>query len=241
MSREPYCSHCGYKLVGLTESSKCPECGRPIVDVLVRPPLQMGRRYKSQREFCGLPLLHIAIGPYGGERVGRARGVVAIGDVATGFVALGTIARGGIAFGALAFGGLALGGLGIGVVSVAGAAVGLAAMGGLAVGGLAVGGLAVGGIAVGGCAIGVVADGGAAIGSYVRGGAPIGPHRLGLGVSDPEAARVFGNLRWLLGAQSGGGIARWVVAATPALGLIIALLGAVVARCARMRRGGDTE
>ena len=27
---EPICGNCGYVLSGLTESSKCPECGRPF-------------------------------------------------------------------------------------------------------------------------------------------------------------------------------------------------------------------
>ena len=27
---EPYCSNCGYVLKGLTDSSKCPECGKPM-------------------------------------------------------------------------------------------------------------------------------------------------------------------------------------------------------------------
>ena len=34
---EPYCGNCGYLLKGAVESSKCPECGRPLtVGVLHR-------------------------------------------------------------------------------------------------------------------------------------------------------------------------------------------------------------
>ena len=33
---EPYCGNCGHRLTGLVDSSKCPECGRPLVEVLTR-------------------------------------------------------------------------------------------------------------------------------------------------------------------------------------------------------------
>jgi len=45
MARDPYCGNCGYSLRGLTESSKCPECGKPIVEVLQRDrPIPRGKR-----------------------------------------------------------------------------------------------------------------------------------------------------------------------------------------------------
>lgn len=106
--------------------------------------------YKSSRTFLGLPLVHIKLG----QGLCRARGVVAVGNVATGLVALG-----GFSAGLFSLGGISLGLL--------------LALGGLSVGGLAAGGLAVGGIALGGCAIGWVAMGGAALGEYAVGGAAV--------------------------------------------------------------------
>ena len=141
----PYCSNCEYPLVGLTESSRCPECGKPIVEVLVRdsfPGSRAGQRYTSSRTLGGLPLLAVAFGPHGAEKIGRPVGVIALGDhprgvVAVGGFPLGVIAIGGVARGVLAFGGLALG-----VVAVGGATVGVLALGGLAVGVWGIGGCA---------------------------------------------------------------------------------------------------
>ena len=48
--------------------------------------------YKSARTLRGLPLVHINLGP--GKR--RARGVLAVGNVATGLVSVGFVARGGL-------------------------------------------------------------------------------------------------------------------------------------------------
>lgn len=49
------------------------------------------------------PLLSVAIGPDAARRElnGRARGIVAIGDIATGVIAIGGIARGLVAIGNL--------------------------------------------------------------------------------------------------------------------------------------------
>src|SRR6185295_8901343 len=103
----PYCNHCGYQLTGLTESSKCPECGKPLVEVLQRgPALFRNRRYRSPIEIFGLPLV----------------------DVATGFVAIGGLARGFIAVGGFAMGLVAIGGCALGL---------LGALGGFALGGIA--------------------------------------------------------------------------------------------------------
>ena len=75
-----------------------------------------GYEYKSKHTLFGLPLVHINCG-YG---LRRAKGVIAIGNIATGIVALG--------------------GFGVGVVSFCGIGVGLLSLGGLALGGLAGGG-----------------------------------------------------------------------------------------------------
>src|SRR5687768_11554059 len=116
LKSEPYCSNCGYALTGATESAKCPECGLPLVEVLTRnvnyP--NFGKRYRSKATLFGLPVIDIALGPKDGQMRGKAKGIIAIGDIA--------------------FGGIALGGVSVGVVAFGGLAVGLCAMGGCAIG-----------------------------------------------------------------------------------------------------------
>jgi len=143
-------------------------------------------RYRSAAEFGGLPLVCIATGPdlAKGELRGHARGILAIGDIATGVVALGGLARGLVAFGGLAVGVIAFGGASFGA---------LAAVGGLAVGSIALGGGAVGWTAIGGGAVGTYACGGGAFGEHVisparrDAGAIAHFERLGLGaICDPD-------------------------------------------------------
>lgn len=107
-----------------------------------------------------LPLYDIALGPdlERGERRGHAKGLIAVGDVATGVLAVGGLARGVIAFGGVAAGLVGLGGVSVGL---------LGAIGGLAIGGLALGGASVGGVAIGGGAAGYYACGGGAVGRHV--------------------------------------------------------------------------
>ena len=133
-----------------------------------------GIRKRAAWGIGDIPFYDIALGadPERGELRGHARGVIAIGDLATGFLALGGLARGVIALGGLAAGLVSFGGLSIGLLS---------AIGGLAIGGLALGGAAVGGAAVGGGAFGHYACGGAAHGTYVVDAV----HR------DPEAEAFF--------------------------------------------------
>ena len=123
-----------------------------------------GIRKRSDRYYWGLPLYDIALGPdpEKGELRGHARGVIAIGDIATGVLAVGGIARGVVAFGGLALG-LVLG------------------LGGLSTGLLAFGGLAMGGIAIGGGVVGYYAVGGGAVGAHVISGM----------AQDLEAVRFF--------------------------------------------------
>ena len=123
-------------------------------------------RYASSVKLLGWPLLAIACGPDAskGEIRGWARGIVAIGDLATGLIAIGGIAGGGIAIGGVSFGGLS------------------------------VGGVSLGGIILGGVAIGYLAFGGVAIGHYAKGGAVIGTYVVGPNRSDPEAVRLFNSL-----------------------------------------------
>lgn len=83
--------------------------------------------YKSRRTLFGLPLVHIH---FGGRRVCRAKGIIAIGDIATGLFAIGGIAAGLISLGGLSAGLLALGGLAIGMFAAGGMGLGLLAAAG---------------------------------------------------------------------------------------------------------------
>ena len=158
----PFCGNCGYVLTGLTESSKCPECGKPLVEVLTRPTqrfLNAGKRYNSKATLFGWPVVSIAMGPKDGQMRGHAKGIIAIGDIATGGIAVGGISRGVVAVGGVALGLFSLGGAAVGLVT---------ATGGMAVGGMAAGGGALGILATGGGAAGVVAQGGGALGLFTR-------------------------------------------------------------------------
>jgi hypothetical protein len=132
-------------------------------------------RRSSTNEFLGLPWYSIAIGPdfAKGERRGHARGVVAVGDIATGIFAFGGWARGVFAFGGFATGLFSFGGLSIGLV---------AAFGGFALSAV---------LAIGGAAVGTLAVGGAAAGHYAVGGAPYGTYVIGPRRADPEAVELF--------------------------------------------------
>jgi hypothetical protein len=102
--------------------------------------------FESPVKIMGWPLVAIARGKRTkeGSEIASARGIVAVGDVATGVFAVG------------------------------GVATGVVAVGGIAAGAIAVGGLACGMVALGGLAIGAVAKGGVAIGQFVRGGSMLG-------------------------------------------------------------------
>ncbi|MEM9066337.1 MAG: hypothetical protein AAGB51_12700 [Planctomycetota bacterium] len=134
---KPVCDTCGYDLTGATDTPTCPECGLPLVEVLVRS--QGGRRYRSEKTLFGLPLFDIVQEREPGEKVAKAKGIIAIGEHATGWIAIGGFARGFIAMGGVAVGGIAIGGVSIGAVGANG---GLAAAGLFAAGGAAIAGYA---------------------------------------------------------------------------------------------------
>lgn len=122
-----------------------------------------GIRRQSSHTFCGLPWWAVAVGPdlASGELRGHARGIFAVGDIATGWLACGGLARG------------------------------FVAIGGFAIGWLALGGCALGGMAIGGAALGGVAIGGGACGYYALGGAAAGAHTISAGHQDPAALDFF--------------------------------------------------
>lgn len=198
----PICANCGQDLTGLVDSSKCSECGKPLVEVLVRETskIQRFRRYNSKATLFGMPALSIArgIGPDG--RTGHARGWIAIGDRATGVVAFGGSARGIVSFG----------GSSVGLVAVGGMSVGLfVSFGGMAIAplGLAFGGMSIGAIAVGGMAVGFATVSGASIAYYAwgpPGGSWAAYHAtVRGGPGDQVAIDFFESISWLVGSPGG--------------------------------------
>jgi len=137
-------------------------------------PAFKGVRKQSETTILGLPLVSIAMGPdpEKGEVCGHAKGIIAIGDIATGVLAVG----------GAAFGGITIGGFSIGLVSFGGFALSIL---------LAMGGFALGAVALGGCAFGIVAVGGVAIGYYALGGTAIGVYVVNAMQQNPEALQFF--------------------------------------------------
>lgn len=138
--------------------------------------------YRSERTLWGLPLLHINLGR--GVPPCRAKGIVAVGNIAQGLVAVGGLATGLVSAGGAAVGLLSLGGLSLGLLlALGGISVGGCAVGGIAAGWFAAGGLAVGRYAIGGCALASrIAAGGyaqapIAIGDRMSGGVQFSVHR----------------------------------------------------------------
>ena len=192
---DPYCSNCNYALTGVTDSSKCPECGKPLVEVLVRRQVKTkyaGRRFRSTTRLLGLPLIDIALGSVEGESAGRAKGFIAIGDSAIGWLAIGGVARGFVAIGGVAFGVFAAGAMSFGLLS---------ALGFCAIGGLAAGILTLGALAHGLTSIGYVAQGTIAIGAFAHGKKTFGPNTMGgRGPTSPDAQSMFDSLSWYFGS-----------------------------------------
>jgi len=133
--------------------------------------------YKSDRILFGLPLIHYTRGicPETGKRI-VARGVIAIGRLATGILAIGHASFGVIAVGQLAIG-LLFG-------------LGQAASGVLSIGQLALGVL----FGLGQITTGYVSIGQFAIGNYVLAQAGFGKHVWSQELVDPAAMDFFRSL-----------------------------------------------
>ena len=112
------------------------------------------REFRSEQVWGDLPVVHVSVGGRqadGRYRLGRARGIIALGDVATGLVAVGGVAIGlfsvgGVAIGLVALGGVAVGLVAVGLVAIGAVAIGLTVMGAITAG-LIVGPRPAGGIA----------------------------------------------------------------------------------------------
>jgi hypothetical protein len=183
-----------------------------------------GKRYRSKATLFGLPVIDVAVGPKNGELRGKAKGIIAVGDIATGVLAIGGMARGLVAIGGLAVGLFAIGGLAVGLVTAAG---------GLAVGGMAVGGGAVGLLASGGGAAGIFAQGGGAIGSFVR------DARYGVR-PPPTSIDPFAFVNWFFGPWPPRGLDAWrPMIVSAGLTLAAAAVTALVAWVRLLRESDD--
>ncbi len=133
-----------------------------------------GYEFVSKTKIKDIPLVHINLAL--GHGIRKAKGIIAIGDVASGIIAIGGIALGIITLGGASLGLLSLGGLALGL---------MLAMGGLAIGSIAFGGIAIGLFAIGGISLGLYSIGGIAIaknvasGDYAYGHVAIGNHVRG--------------------------------------------------------------
>ena len=141
--------------------------------------------YKSEKTIFGMPLVHIHIG-WGAK---KAKGFIAIGNIAKGFISIGLLSMGFLSIGLLSLGVIGFGSLVAGL---------LIAVGAVSVGALSIGAVAIGLISLGAVSIGMYSIGAVAIASRVAVGdhayAPIAVGRVADGVRyfiDTSAARDF--------------------------------------------------
>ena len=122
--------------------------------------------YISKTMVGKLPLVHI----HTGSGLCRAKGVIAIGNVAVGFLSVGIFSLGLLSVGVLS----------VGLIAIAVLALGLIALGNIGIGLFAAGNLVLGLFAIGNLARGTIAIGNAAFGEMVGiGNAPSGHLAMG--------------------------------------------------------------
>lgn len=88
--------------------------------------------YISKMKIGKLPLVHVHTGGY--VNTSKAKGIIAIGDIATGVIAIGGVSFGLISAGGVSFGVISIGGVSFGGISIGGVTFGLIALGGAAYG-----------------------------------------------------------------------------------------------------------
>jgi len=137
--------------------------------------------YKSKRTLFGLPLVHINVG----RGAKKAKGIIAIGNIATGAISIGLIAKGGLSLGLLS-----IGLIGIGVLSL-----GLLAIGSISIGAIAIGAIAIGLLTLGALSIGMYSVGALSVATRVA----IGDHAYG----HIAIGQVASGTRTLVGPQEG--------------------------------------
>ena len=131
--------------------------------------------FKSERTLFGLPLVHINIG-FGAK---KAKGIIAIGNIARGFISIGLVS-----IGFLSIGLLSLGLIGIGVLAVCL----ILAVGSISIGTFSIGAVAIGIFTIGAISVGVYSIGAVAAASRIAVGdhayAPIAIGRVVSGVHE---------------------------------------------------------
>jgi transcriptional regulator with XRE-family HTH domain len=135
----------------------------------------MQYEYKSEKTLLGLPLVHVNVG-FG---VKKAKGIVAIGSIATGFISIGLISKGLLSFGLLSLGLISFGILAIGLIL---------SIGTVALGTFSIGAIAIGIFTLGAVSLGVYSIGAVAVASRVAVGdrayAPIAVGRVARGIHE---------------------------------------------------------
>jgi len=136
-----------------------------------------GYEYKSERTLFGLPLVHVNIG-WGMK---KAKGIIAIGNVASGLLSIGIASAGLLSIGVFNAGLIGIGAIAFGLIF---------AVGSIAVGTFAIGAIAIGVFALGALAIGMFSTGALAVATHMA----IGNHAYGhiaIGQEVAQGARTF--------------------------------------------------
>ena len=128
-------------------------------------PFTLNYEYVSKTKIFNMPLVHINIG-FG---LKRAKGIIAIGNIATGFISLGLVSVWLLSLGVFALGLLVFGSFALGLVSFGAISIGLLSFGGVSLGYFTFVGVSIAKYAIGGYAYG----GAISYGGMARGGCPI--------------------------------------------------------------------